>query len=64
MEPRTENSRANRVERLLYVCASAAVTTGILQWAEGHYLKALLAASLFLVVVPWLGKRWINRSQR
>ena len=64
MEPRTESSKADRVERLLYVCAFAAVMTGILQWAEGHYLRALLAAVLFLVAVPWLGKSLINRSKR
>jgi hypothetical protein len=33
---------------------------GILQWAEGHYLRAVMAGVLLLVVVPWLGKRWIN----
>jgi 4-amino-4-deoxy-L-arabinose transferase-like glycosyltransferase len=30
--------------------------------AEAHYVKAVLAAVLFLVVIPWLGKRWINRA--
>ena len=64
MEPQTQSSKADRVDRLLYMCAVAAVMIGIFQRAEGHHLRALLAAVLFLVVVPFLGKRWINRSDR
>jgi hypothetical membrane protein len=55
-------SKADRVDRLLYLCAFAAVLIGVLQWAEGHHLRALVAAVTFLLVIPWLGKRWINRS--
>jgi hypothetical protein len=43
MEARTENSKADRVERLLYVCAAAAVMAGIFQWAARYYLRGLLA---------------------
>jgi hypothetical protein len=59
---RQPESRADRHERLLYLCALAAVLIGVFQWAEGHYLRALLAAAMFLGVIPWLGKKWINRS--
>lgn len=59
-EPRTE-SKADHVDRLLYSCAVAAVSIGVFQWAEGHHLRALVAAVTFLFVIPWLGKRWINR---
>jgi hypothetical protein len=64
MESQTQSSKADRVDRLLYLCAGAAVMIGIFQWAEGHHVRAILAAVLFLVVVPFLGKRWINRSDR
>jgi hypothetical protein len=63
MEHRAE-SKADRVDSLLRVCASAAVLIGVVQWAEGHYLRALVAAVTFLLVIPGLGKRWINRSDR
>jgi hypothetical protein len=63
VERQTE-SKPDRVDRLLYLCALAAVSIGVFQWAEGHYLRALVAAVTFLLVVPWLGKRWINRSDR
>lgn len=62
MEPRTQNSRAARTERLLYACAFFSVLIAVLQWAEGHYLRELAAAAVFLVLIPWLGKKWINRS--
>jgi len=61
VEPQTE-SKADRVDRLLHLCALAAVLIGVLQWAEGHYLRALVAAVTFLLVIPGLGKRWINRA--
>jgi hypothetical protein len=63
VERQTE-SKPDRVDRLLYLCALAAVSIGVFQWAEGHYLRALAAAITFLFVIPWLGKRWINRSDR
>jgi hypothetical protein len=63
LEHQTE-SKADRVDRLLRVCALAAVLIGVFQWAEGHYLRALVAAVTFLLVIPWLGNRWINRSDR
>jgi hypothetical protein len=61
VEPQAE-SEADRVDRVLQLCALAAVLIGVFQWAEGHYLRALGAAALFLFIIPWLGKRWINRS--
>jgi hypothetical protein len=61
---RQAESKADRIDRLLYLCAHAAVLIGVFQWAEGHYLGALVAAVVFLFVIPWLGKRWINRSDR
>jgi hypothetical protein len=64
MEPRTENPKADRIERLLYVCALFGVLTGAYQWAAGHYIRALIAAAIFLVLIPWLGKKCINRSDR
>jgi hypothetical protein len=63
VERQTE-SKADRVDRLLYLCALAAVLIGVFQWAEGHYFSALVAAVTFLLVIPCLGKRWINRSDR
>ena len=55
-------SKADRVDRLLRLCALAAVLIGVFQWAEGHYLRALISAAAFLFAIPWLGKRWINRT--
>jgi cation transport ATPase len=63
MEHQAE-SKADRVDRLLRVCTFAAVLIGVFQWAEGHYFRALVAAVTFLLVIPWLGKGWINRSDR
>jgi len=62
MEHPTENPKADRIDKLLYVCAFFGVLTGIFQRAAGHYLRALVAAATFLVLIPWLGKTWINRS--
>ena len=61
---RQSESKVHRIDRLLYVCALAAVLTGVFQWAEGHYLTALVVAVTFLFAIPWLGKRWINRPNR
>ena len=63
MELQTE-SKTDRIDRLLKACALGAVVMGILEWAEGHYLRALAAAVTFLLVIPWLGNRWINRANR
>jgi hypothetical protein len=57
-----QKSKVDRIDGLLSVCACLAVFMGIFQWAEGHYLRAVIAAVFFLVLVPWLGKRWINRN--
>jgi hypothetical protein len=61
---RQPESKPDRVDRLLYLCAFAAVLIGVFQWAEGHYFRALVAAVTFLFTIPWLGKIWINRSDR
>ena len=61
---RQSESKADRVHKLLYACALAAVLIGVSQWAEGHYLRALVVAVTFLSVIPWVGTRWINRADR
>jgi hypothetical protein len=58
--PRT--SKADKIDGLLSFCAFQAVFVGVLQWAEGHYLRAAMEGVLFLVVAPCLGRRWINRN--
>ncbi len=63
MERQTGNRKAEQIDRLLYLCAGFGVVVGVFQWAEGHHLRAALAVAVFLGIVPWLGKRWINRSQ-
>jgi hypothetical protein len=57
-----QKSKADRIDGLLSFCAFLAVFTAVFQLAEGHYLRAVMAGVLLLVVVPWLGKRWINRN--
>jgi len=54
-------TKADRIDRLLYLCAGAAVLTTVLQLAEHHYVRAVVAGLLFLLVVPWLGRKLINR---
>ena len=56
-----QKSKVDRIDGLLSVCASLAVFMGIFS-QQGHYLRAVMAGVLLLVVVPWLGKRWINRN--
>lgn len=53
---------AEKIDRLLYSCAGAAVFIGVLQLAEHHYLRAVLAAVFFLIIAPWLGRKLINRA--
>ena len=60
-ESQVRNSKADRIDGLLSTCALLAVFEGVFQWAEHHYARAVLLGVLFLVVVPWLDKRWINR---
>jgi hypothetical protein len=57
-------SKADRVDRLLRICAFAAVLIGVFQWAEGHHWRALVAVVTFLLVIPWLGKRCIKGPDR
>lgn len=63
-ESQPHASPADKIDRLLSGCAFLAVLIGVLQWAEHHYVRAVLAAVLFLIVAPWLGRRWIGRSAR
>jgi Flp pilus assembly protein TadB len=63
MERQPGNRKAEQIDRLLYLCAGLGVVVGVFQWAEGHHLRAVLAVAVFLVIIPWLGKSWINRSQ-
>ena len=59
-----QNGKADRVDTLLRACIPAALITGVFQWAEHHFLRAILAAMVFLVILPWLGRRFIrSRSQ-
>lgn len=57
-----QKSKVDRTDGLLCSCAFLAVFMAVFQWAEGHYLRAVIAGVLLLVVLPWLGKRWINRN--
>jgi hypothetical protein len=59
-ESRPHDSPADKIDRLLSTCAFLAVLIGVFQWAEHHYVRAVLAVVLFLVVAPWLGRRWIK----
>ena len=62
-ESRTSESKADRIHRLLSVCALFAVLYVVFGLASHRYWRAGLAALVFLVVIPWLGKRWINRTR-
>ncbi len=55
------NSKVDSIHGLLSSCAAAAVITVIVEWASRHYIRAVLAGVLFVVVIPWLGKRLANR---
>ncbi len=61
-ELQSRNPKAERIDRLLSTCMFLAVLIGVLQWAEGHYLRAALAGVIFLVVIPWLGRKQIERT--
>jgi hypothetical protein len=62
MVSQAPNSKADGIDGLGSFCAFLAVFMGVFQWAAHHYLRAVMAGVLLLVVVPWLGKRWINRN--
>ena len=59
-ESEPQNSKADKLHGLLVMCACFAILIGVLQWAEGHYVRAALAGVTFLVIVPWAGKKWIK----
>jgi hypothetical protein len=55
------NSKADKIDGLLSICAFMAVLYAVFGLAEHHYVRAVSAGVLFLVVVPWLGRKLINR---
>jgi hypothetical protein len=62
-EHQTRESKAEQVDRLLSWSAFCSVLYGVFALAERRFWRAGLVALLFLVVVPWLGRKWINRAQ-
>ena len=48
MEPRTEKPKADRIERLLYVCALFGVLTGVYQWADRQLPYLITSVFLWL----------------
>jgi membrane protein implicated in regulation of membrane protease activity len=52
-----------RIDRLLSWCAFCAVLYGVFALAERRFWRAGLVALLFLVIVPWLGRKWLNRAK-
>jgi hypothetical protein len=56
----TSESKAGQVDRLLSWCAFCAVLYGVFALAERRFWRAGIVAVLFLMVIPWLGKKWIN----
>lgn len=57
-EPQIRESKADRTHELLTACAFLAVFTTVFQLAVGHYVRAGLAAALYVGVIPWLSRRW------
>ena len=62
LESQPRKSKAYRIDHLLTTYMALAVPVGILQWAEGHHVRAVIAGTVFLVLIPWLGKKWIDRA--
>jgi|HubBroStandDraft_2_1064218.scaffolds.fasta_scaffold277848_2 hypothetical protein len=56
-------SKADQIHDLLSMCAFFAVLYMVFELASHRYWKAAGAALAFLLVIPWLGKRWINRTR-
>jgi hypothetical protein len=52
--------RNRRTALLLCVLAFMAGFTTIQEYSERHYVSAVLAPVFFLLVMPWLGWRWIK----
>jgi hypothetical protein len=52
--------RNRRTALLLCVLAFMAGLTIIQEYSERHYILAVLAPVFFLLVMPWLGWRWIK----
>ena len=59
----TSESKAHRIDHVLSMCALLAVLYVVFGLASHRYWRAGLAALVFLFVIPWLGKRWINRTR-
>jgi hypothetical protein len=49
-----------RTALLLCVLALMAVVATVQEYSEHSYLSAALAPVFFLLVVPWLGWKWIK----
>jgi hypothetical protein len=62
-EHQTGESKAGQIDGLLSWCAFCAVLYGVFALAERRFWRAGLVALLFLILVPWLGKKWINRAK-
>jgi hypothetical protein len=62
-EHQTGEPKAKQIDHLLSWCAFCAVFYGVFALAERRFWRAGLLALLLLVIVPWLGKKWINRAK-
>ena len=52
--------RDRRTALLVCVLAFMAGLATIQEYSERHYVLAVLAPVFFLLVMPWLGGRWIK----
>ena len=52
--------RNRRTALLLSILAFMAADTIIYECLHHHYVLAVLSAVFFLIVMPWLGWRWIR----
>jgi hypothetical protein len=62
-ERQTGDSKDGQIDLLLSWCAFCAVLYGVFAFAERRFWRAGFVALLFLVFVPWLGKKWLNRAK-
>ena len=53
-------ARNRRTAVLLCVLAFMAVVATIQEYSERRYVLAVLASVFFLLVMPWLGWRWVK----
>jgi hypothetical protein len=62
-EHQVGETNAWRIDRLLSWCPSCAVLYGAFALAEQRWWRTGAVVLLFLIVVPWLGKKWVNRAK-